>query len=111
MDGAGRLARSVRSLGPRAELLKAAARGALILLQERLAPIAQRLAPLRAYVAAIKRARAERLTRREQNPHRLILKLEHYTPRRIGVIATLMILFGSAVLGIVKGGHGEEVTT
>ncbi|HYW62299.1 MAG TPA: cell division protein FtsQ/DivIB [Bradyrhizobium sp.] len=111
MDGAGRLARSVRSLGPRAELLKAAARGALILLQERLAPIAQRLAPLRAQLAAIKRARAERLTRREQNPHRLIVKLEYYTPRRIGVIATLVILFGSAVLGIVKGGHVEEVTT
>jgi cell division protein FtsQ len=111
MDGAGRLVRSVRSLGPQAELLKAAAKGALILLQERLAPMQQRLAPLRAHLAAAKRARAERLTRREQNPHRLIVKVEHYTPRRIGVIATIVILFASAVLGIVKGGHVEEVTT
>jgi hypothetical protein len=35
MDGAGRLARSLRSLGPQADL-KAAAIGAVVLLRERL---------------------------------------------------------------------------
>ena len=53
MHGAGRLTRSLRSLGPQAELMKAAAKGALILLRER-------LAPLRARLAEIKRARIRR---------------------------------------------------
>ena len=98
--------------------MKAAARGALILLRERLALWDERLAPLRRQLAllrqrlnAAKRARAERLTKREQNPHRLIVKLERYTPRRVGATATIVILIGSATLGIVKGGHVEEVTT
>ena len=39
MDGAGRLNRSLRSLRPQADLIKAAAKGALILLRERLAPL------------------------------------------------------------------------
>ena len=51
MDGAGRLNRSLRSLRPQADLMKAAAKGALILLRERLAPLRERL-------AEIKRARA-----------------------------------------------------
>ena len=55
MDGGGRLARSLRSLRPQADLIKAAAKGALILLRERLAPLRERL-------AAIKRARTRRLT-------------------------------------------------
>jgi cell division protein FtsQ len=104
MDGAGRLARSLRSLGPQADLMKAAATGALILLRERLAPLRERL-------AEIKRARAKRLQAREENPHRLIARFERTIPSRIGVIATVVILFGSAGLGIVKGGHVEEVTT
>lgn len=110
MHGAGRLARSFRSLGPQADLLRAAARGALILSRERLALWGERLAPLRRRIAAMKRARAERLSKREQNPHRLIVKLERYIPRRIGATATIVILTGSAALGIVKGGHVEEVT-
>src|SRR5437763_7325850 len=104
MDGAGRLNRSLRSLGPQADLLKAAAKGALILLLERLAPLRERL-------AEIKRARAARLTEREKNPHRLIVRFERTIPRRAGVTATVVILIGSAGLGIVKGGHVEEVTT
>jgi len=98
--------------------LRAAARGALILLRERLALWGEHLAPLRRHVArlhervaAAKRARAERLSKREQNPHRLIARLERHLPRRIGATATVVILIGSAVLGIVKGGHVEQVTT
>jgi cell division protein FtsQ len=104
MDGAGRLARSLRSLRPQADLMKAAAKGALILLRERLAPWRERL-------AEIKRARAKRLTEREANPHRLIAWFERAIPSRIGVIATVVILLGSAALGIIKGGHVDEVTT
>ena len=103
MDGGGRLARSLRSLGPQADL-KAAARGALILLRERVAPLQERLAEM-------KRARAKRLTEREQSPHRVIALLERYLPRRVGVTATIVVLLASAALGIVKGGHLEEVTT
>src|SRR5882757_3113171 len=103
MDGAGRLARSLRSLRPQADL-KAAAKGALILLGERLAPLRERL-------AEIKRARARRLTEREANPHRLIAWFERAIPSRIGVFATVVILLGSAGLGIIKGGHVDEVTT
>ena len=118
MHAAGRLARSSRSLRPQADLLRAAARGALILSRERLALWSERLAPLRRQFARLlerlaiaRRARAERLSRREQNPRRLIVRLERYIPRRIGAIATIVILLGSATLGIVKGGHVEEVTT
>jgi cell division protein FtsQ len=110
MDGAGRLARSLRSLRPQADL-KAAAKGALILLRERLAPLRERLAALRGRLAEIKRARAKRLLAREQNPHRLIAWLERRIPRRVGVTATVVILLGSAGLGIVKGGHVDELTT
>ena len=91
--------------------MKAAAKGALILLRERLAPFHERLAPLRARLAEMKRARAKRLLAREANPHRLIARLERCVPRRIGVTATVVILLGSAGLGIVKGGHVEQVTT
>jgi cell division protein FtsQ len=84
--------------------MKAAAIGALILLRERLAPLRERL-------AEIKRARARKLTEREKNPHRVIAWFERYMPQRVGVTATVVMLLGSAGLGIVKGGHVEEVTT
>jgi cell division protein FtsQ len=103
MDGGGRLARSLRSLRPQADL-KAAAKGALILLRERLAPLHERL-------AEIKRTREKRLIEREENPHRLIARLERAIPHRVGIMATVAILLGSAGLGIVKGGHVEELTT
>ena len=93
MDGAGRLARSLRSLGPQADL-KAAAIGAVVLLRERLG--------LRARVPArpvIDRA-----------PHRLILLLERYMPNRVGIALTVLMLLGSAGFGIVKGGHVDELT-
>ena len=93
MDRAGRLVRSLRSLGPQADL-KAAAIGAVVLLRERLG--------LRARVSArpvINRA-----------PHRLILLIERYTPNRAGIALTVLMLLGSAGLGIVKGGHLDEMT-
>jgi cell division protein FtsQ len=104
MDGAGRLARSLRSLGPQADL-KAAAIGAVVLLREW-------LAAKRALVAS-KRAPAKpkaRLNRAEEAP-RLVTLVERYLPHRAGVIATVLLLLGSAGFGIVKGGHLEEFTT
>jgi cell division protein FtsQ len=93
MDGGGRLARSSRSPRPQADL-KAAALGAVVLLRGRLAS----------------RPAAESNDRERTNPHRLIALLERYLPNRLGVVATMLILLGSAGLGIVKGDHVEELT-
>jgi cell division protein FtsQ len=93
MDGGGRLARSLRSLRPQADL-KAAAIGAAVLLRERLGSKRTAVKPLE----------------REQR-HCLVTLLERYVPRRAGVAATLLILLGSTGLGIVKGGHLEEATS
>jgi cell division protein FtsQ len=38
-------------------------------------------------------------------PHRAIVLIERYLPRRVGLAATVLILLGSAGFGIVKGGH------
>src|SRR4030088_3353815 len=95
MDGGGRLARSLGSLRPQADL-KAAAIGAVVLLRERL---------------GLDRVRARRPLQREENPHRLIALLERYLPHRAGVAATVLMLLGSAGFGIVKGGHVEELTS
>src|SRR6266702_3873867 len=94
MDGGGRLARSMRSPGPQADL-KAAAIGAAVLLRERL---------------SFNRAGARQRPEREYHPHRLITMLERYVPHRAGVAATALMLLGSAGFGIVKGGHLEEFT-
>ena len=93
MDGAGRLARSLRSLRPQADL-KAAAIGAVVLLRERLG--------LRARVPA--RPVIDRTP-----PNRLILLLERYLPNRTGVALTVLVLLGSTTLGVVKGGHVDEL--
>src|SRR4030088_3275037 len=93
MDGGGRLARSLRSLRPQADL-KAAAIGAAVLLRERLG-----------------RRRVRPLQQREQPPHRLIAFLERHLPHRFGAAATVLILLGSAGFGIVKGGHLDELTS
>jgi cell division protein FtsQ len=92
MDGAGPLVRSLRSLGPQADL-KAAAIGAVVLLRERL---------------GLDRPRSKSPEDREPAP-RLIAWIERHVPHRAGVIATALILLGSAGLGIVKGGHAQEV--
>src|SRR4030088_1611340 len=95
MDGGGRLARSLRSLRPQADL-KAAAIGAVVLLRERL---------------RLDRVRARRPVEREEKPHRVIALLERYLPHRAGVAATVLMLLGSAGFGIVKGGHVEELAS
>src|SRR3982074_458157 len=95
MDGGGRLARSLRSLRPQADL-KAAAIGAAMLLREWLGR---------------DRAAANPPQHREQPPHRLIGLLERYLPHRAGVAATVLMLLGSGCFGIVKGGHLEELTS
>ena len=95
MDGGGRLARSMRSPGPQADL-KAAAIGAAVLLRERL---------------GFNRAGATQRPEREHHPHRLIALLERYIPHRAGVAATVLLLLGSAGYGVVKGGHLEELTS
>jgi cell division protein FtsQ len=102
MDGAGRLARSLRSLRPQADL-KAAAIGAAVLLREWL---------VAKYAAAkLKKRAAKPRLQRQENPHRLIGLVERYLPNRVGVAATVVILLGSTGFGIVKGGHVEELTT
>ncbi|WP_420132003.1 cell division protein FtsQ/DivIB [Rhodopseudomonas sp.] len=94
MHGGGRLARSSRLSGFQSDL-KAVAVAIVALVRHRWA----------------RRKRPEphptRLVRPEQ-PSGLIATLEKYTPRRIGVVATVLILMGSAGLGIVKGGHVDE---
>ena len=42
-------------------------------------------------------------------PNRLILWLERHLPNRTGIALTVLMLLGSATLGIVKGGHVDEV--
>jgi cell division protein FtsQ len=37
--------------------------------------------------------------------------IERHAPRRVGITATILLLAGSAGLGVVKGGHLTEVTT
>ena len=103
MDGAGRLARSLRSLRPQADL-KAAAIGAAVLLREW-------LVAKRASVKLSKRPPAKPRLQREPHPHRLIALLERYLPNRVGIAATVLILLGSTGFGIVKGGHVEELTS
>ena len=93
MDGAGRLARSLRSLRPQADL-KAAAIGAVVLLRERLGLV---------------RARRVKPRLQREQPNRLIAFLERYLPHRAGIAATVLLLLGSAGLGVVKGGHLEEL--
>ena len=94
MDGAGRLNRSLRSLRPQTDL-KAAAIGAVILLRERLG------------LGGV----AAKPSREREPPHRLVALIERYLPNRAGVAATVLMLLGSAVFGIVRGGHLDEMTS
>jgi cell division protein FtsQ len=94
MDGVGPLARSARSLGPQADL-RAAAIGAVVLLREWLArdlSIPRSPPPER------------------EPPPRLVAWTERHIPHRAGTLATVLLLLGSAGLGIVKGGHVDEVS-
>lgn len=59
-----------------------------------------------AYLARRKRKRPARQPVIDREPpNRFIQTIERYLPRRLGLVATLAILFGSAGFGIVKGGH------
>ena len=107
MDGGGRLPRSVRSQRPQADL-KAAARGAVILLRE-WGGRAWRQRQARR--AAIAREPELRPRAGAQSNHKLIRMVERYAPRRIGIAATVVILLGSAAFGVVKGNHVGEVAT
>src|SRR4051812_40793030 len=103
MDGGGRLSRSVRPLsaratGPQADL-KMAARGAGILLRERLSPLARILTALRARKAPV----------REPSTNRIVIFIERHVPRRVGIAATVLMLTGSVALGVVKGDHVDEM--
>jgi cell division protein FtsQ len=93
MDGAGRSARSLRSLGHQTDL-KAAAIGALILLRER-----------------FNLRRAAKPSLKREPPHWLIDLIERHFPRRAGIAATVLILLGSAGFGVVKGGHLNDMTS
>jgi cell division protein FtsQ len=93
MDGAGRLAWSQRPSGLRTDL-KVTAMAAVASLRERFG-----------YGRPRSRPRLER-----QTPPRLVSLIEHHLPRRAGVAATVFLLLGSAGLGIVKGGHVEQLT-
>lgn len=98
MDGGGRLSRSVGSLRPQADL-KMAARGAGILLRERLAPLERSVTALR----------NRKAPEREPSTNKLVIFIERYVPRRVGIAATLLILAGSVGFGVVKGEHVDEV--
>jgi len=93
MDGAGRLAWSERPSGLRTDL-KATAMAAVASLRERF---------------GYGRPRSRLLLERE-TPPRLVSLIERHLPRRAGVAATVFLLLGSAGLGIVKGGHVEQLT-
>ncbi|MGJ4887715.1 cell division protein FtsQ/DivIB [Bradyrhizobium sp. HKCCYLRH3099] len=111
MDGAGRLARSQR---PQADL-KAAALGAAILLREYVSARLPRLKLPRGRKKDTRRDRAPMpvamapLVEREAPP-RIVDFVERYVPRRLGTVATVALLFGSVWLGIVKGGHAQDVS-
>jgi cell division protein FtsQ len=92
MDGGGRLARSQRSPRPQTDP-KTVASGAL--------------ARLRGWLGAKRSPATSRLDRAE-DPPRLIALMERYLPRRAGIGATVLLLLGSAGLGVVKGGHLEQ---
>src|SRR5260370_35935422 len=95
MDGGGRLARSLRSLRPQADL-KAAAIGAAVLLRARL---------------GVNRAPAKPRLQREQQPPRPTALLDRHLPPPAGVAATPLMLLGRPGLGIGKAGHLEQLTS
>ena len=53
------------------------------------------------------RVPAKRVVDREP-PNRLVRLVERHLPNRLGVTLTVLMLLGSAGLGIVKGGHVDE---
>lgn len=95
MDGGGRLARSLRSLRPDADLL-AAARGAAMLLRDYVNDQRLRIAFAR---------RKSPVT--PSNP--AIAWLEKYLPHRAGAVATIAMLLATVGFGVVRGNHIDSV--
>jgi cell division protein FtsQ len=102
MDGGGRLTRSLRSLRPDADL-KAAARGAAIVLRGGFVAVR----------AAIQRRRAASrpaaVVVAPQSSNRLIAFVERRVPPQVGAFATALLLVSTISLGVVRGGHVDEV--
>jgi len=93
MDGGGRLSRSVRQTQSRS-------------------------APTRKAAPVTSRSHAHASTRRyvfeperEDNPNGFFAKLERRLPRGLGVAATVALLIGAGTLGVIKGGHGDNVVS
>jgi cell division protein FtsQ len=119
MDGAGRLARSQR---PQADL-RAAALGAAILLREYSAarfaqawPRRNRSRQPQSRQAQLQQVESRQIVpspsaERPQPAVGLVAFVERYLPHRLGTVAALALLCGSVWLGVVKGGHVEEVST
>ena len=111
MDGGGRLARSKRSQGPQPDL-KAAARGAAILLRGCGAIAFEKLGGFAVAAAAALRAAArlrKPIVAKPQSSNRLIAFVERFVPRQVGLVATLVILAATVAFGTVRGGHVEAV--
>ena len=70
------------------------------------AVLRERLAPLERSVAALKNRKAPE---REPSTNKIVIFIERYVPRRVGIAATLLILAGSVGFGVVKGEHVDEV--
>jgi cell division protein FtsQ len=63
------------------------------------APARNAAAPTRRYVFEPAR----------ENPNSLIAKIERRLPRGLGIAATVVLLLGAGVLGVIKGGHAGNV--
>ena len=87
----------MRSPGPDVDL-KAAARGAVILLREWLGRRRARA------------AHASEVSERASSARPIVL-VERYVPQWAGAVASVLLLGASAAFGIVKGGHLQDFTT
>jgi cell division protein FtsQ len=76
-----------------------AAVGAGILLREQLSPLVRMFVALRNRKPAV----------REPSSNRIVIFIERYVPRRVGIAATVLMLAGSVALGVVKGDHVDEM--
>jgi len=90
MDGGGRLSRSVRQT------------------QSRSVPIKKAVSNPR-HVDAISTRRYIFEPRNEGNPNSWIAKLERVIPRGFGMAATVALLLGAGIFGVIRGGHAENV--
>jgi cell division protein FtsQ len=95
MDGGGRLARSLRQPGPQSEQTTKTARRAG-------GPAAR---------ASGRSHRSHRTPVRDEELPRLLALMQRRLPRRFGLGATICILLASLGLGVVKGGHLDQLVS